>query len=279
NYDITYNPGTLTVTPKSLTISGVTATNRVYNGTIADTLNTGSAILSAAVGGDVVTLNTVAATGTFADKDTGNGKAVTAAGFTLSGADAGDYSITQPVGLSANITPAALSLRAVNTSKLSGTSDPTLTYSYTGLAGGDSRAYFSGALARAAGESVGSYAIGQGTLAATGNYYIAAFTPGTFSIMQGVPANIDVPRIVDPIWRGLTQPILVDIPMPVPVVSFLYPDPSLAPLASASISSGSPALSPSAANIVPRYKPSSRSSAGAPLILLYCPNEGTCFRM
>ena len=41
---------------------------------------------------------------------------------------------------------------------------------------------FTGALARAAGENVGSYAITQGTLAATGNYAIGTFTGGTLHI-------------------------------------------------------------------------------------------------
>ena len=45
-----------------------------------------------------------------------------------------------------------------------------------------------GALARAAGENVGSYAIGQGTLAANANYTIA-FTPGTLTI---APASLSV---------------------------------------------------------------------------------------
>jgi hypothetical protein len=42
----------------------------------------------------------------FADKNVGTGKAVTVSGYTLSGADAANYSIVQPTGLSADITPA-----------------------------------------------------------------------------------------------------------------------------------------------------------------------------
>jgi hypothetical protein len=46
--------------------------------------------------------------GAFADKNVGTGKAVTVTGFTLTGTDAGNYSVLQPTGLTANITKADL---------------------------------------------------------------------------------------------------------------------------------------------------------------------------
>jgi hypothetical protein len=56
--------------------------------------------------------------------------------------------------------------------KTYGDSDPALTYQITSgtLAFSDS---FSGGLSRAAGEGVGSYAIGQGTLALNSNYSLS----------------------------------------------------------------------------------------------------------
>ena len=50
---------------------------------------------------------------------------------------------------------------------------------------GDSAALLTGSLTRATGENVGSYAIGQGTLSAGGNYTIA-FTGANFSITQAL---------------------------------------------------------------------------------------------
>ena len=74
----------------------MTANNKVYNGTTAAILNTGSAALSGVVAGDVVTLVKTGATGTFDNKNAGTSKTVTTSGFALSGADAGKYSLAQP---------------------------------------------------------------------------------------------------------------------------------------------------------------------------------------
>ena len=52
-----------------------------------------------------VTLNTSAATGTFASPNVGTGITVTVAGMTISGPESGNYSLTQPT-TTANITAA-----------------------------------------------------------------------------------------------------------------------------------------------------------------------------
>ena len=44
--------------------------------------------------GDTVNLNTCAATGTFASENVGTGITVTVTGLTISGAQAGDYTLT-----------------------------------------------------------------------------------------------------------------------------------------------------------------------------------------
>lgn len=99
---------TFQITPKTLTVSGVAASNKVYNGTTTATI---TASLQGVANGDSVQLTTPAAD--FDTKDADTGKAVTiAAGgsFTISGADAGNYTLTQPTvsGLTADITPATL---------------------------------------------------------------------------------------------------------------------------------------------------------------------------
>jgi trimeric autotransporter adhesin len=98
------------ITPKALTISGVTATDKTYDATTNDTLNVGSASLSGVVSGDNVSLSTGSAAGNFSQSDVGNNLAVTASGFSLIGTAMGDYTLTQPSGLTANITQAALTV-------------------------------------------------------------------------------------------------------------------------------------------------------------------------
>src|SRR5262249_47795646 len=83
----------------------------------------------------------------------------------------GNYTITY-TGDNFAITPAALTVTADAKTKTYGAADPALTYSYAGLVNGDTSAVFPGALSRAAGENVGTYAIGQNTLSAGANYTI-----------------------------------------------------------------------------------------------------------
>ena len=96
-------------------MTGITANNKVYDGTTTATLNTGSASLVGVVGGETVTLDASSAVGAFADSNAGTGKAVSVSGVTVGGADAGsNYSLTQPTA-TADITPASSAL-TVNSS-------------------------------------------------------------------------------------------------------------------------------------------------------------------
>jgi len=90
------------VNPKALTVTGATVASKVYDGTTAATIS--GAALNGVVSGDAVALGN-AASGTFANKHVGVGKAVSTA-MTLSGADAGNYTLTPPTA-TADITGAA----------------------------------------------------------------------------------------------------------------------------------------------------------------------------
>jgi hypothetical protein len=94
------------VNPKNLTISGAVANDKVYDGNNTATVNFGFATLNGVVGSDVVTIVTTGYGATFASTSVANGIAVTVAGVTLGGAQAGNYTVSQPSGLTANITPA-----------------------------------------------------------------------------------------------------------------------------------------------------------------------------
>ena len=101
-------PQTITVATKTLTVTGVTASNRAYNGLTAASLAFGSASLVGVVGTDDVTLGTAGATGTFTpDANVGAGKTVIVSGLTLIGTKAGSYTIAEPT-TTADITKATL---------------------------------------------------------------------------------------------------------------------------------------------------------------------------
>ncbi len=91
-----------TVTKKALTITGLSGANKVYDGTSTATL-TGTAALNGKIASDDVTLSGTPIA-TFANKNVGSAKAITVTGYTLTGAAAGNYTLTQPTGLSVNIT-------------------------------------------------------------------------------------------------------------------------------------------------------------------------------
>jgi hypothetical protein len=107
NYTLTGGTHTATITVANLQISGISASNKVYNGTTSATL-TGTPTVTP-LGTDVVSV-TGSGTGTFSNKDVGNGKSVTVTGYSLTGADSGNYTPLQPAGLTANISAYVVSL-------------------------------------------------------------------------------------------------------------------------------------------------------------------------
>jgi hypothetical protein len=91
---------TLMVEPKPVTISGLSAADKVYDGTTTATIS-GTALIDGLVGEDEVTI--IAGTAEFEDKNVGNGKVVSFSGWSLGGVDAGNYTL-QPASVTANIT-------------------------------------------------------------------------------------------------------------------------------------------------------------------------------
>jgi formylglycine-generating enzyme required for sulfatase activity len=85
-----------------VSISGISAQNKTYDGTGAVTI-TGTPVLSGVNKGDDVTL--IKGTAVFADANAGTGKAVVFYSWSLGGADAAKYTLKMP-GLTANITKA-----------------------------------------------------------------------------------------------------------------------------------------------------------------------------
>jgi hypothetical protein len=168
NYAFTATPGVFTITsaPPALIATGSTTT---YDGLT-------HAGVCSAVGGDGASLPVTA---TYLP---GPGAPRNAGTYTLTCAFAGDANndpITATATIQINARPITIS--ATSVSKVYGDADPALAYTLSGtLAPGDS---ITGALARATGNNVGTYAIAQGTLAVSANYALT-FNPGTLTISK-----------------------------------------------------------------------------------------------
>ena len=105
NYTLTQPTTTARITLAGLTVVGIEAQNKEYDGTNRATLNLSNAVLAGVRSGDTVTLDTKNAVGEFDDEEVDTGKLVTVSGLALLGADAANYTLTQPT-LTAGITPA-----------------------------------------------------------------------------------------------------------------------------------------------------------------------------
>src|SRR5205823_1297238 len=136
NYTLTQPTTTADITAKNLTITGVTANNKVYDRTATATLS-GTAALNGIVSGDTVTLNSGSVTASFGDKNVGTPKPVTVTGYTISGADAGNYTVSQPTGLAADITAKNLTITgaAANSKVYDRTATATLNFGTANLVG------------------------------------------------------------------------------------------------------------------------------------------------
>ena len=157
---------TITVARKEVTISGITANNKEYDGNTNATVNASGATISGKVDGDDLTVS-VATGSTFDSADAGS-RTVTLGTLALGGTSAGNYTLAtagNQTEAAANITARDLTVKPNSgQSKSYGTTpDPVLVYTSTGTVTGET-AVFDGALSREAGEDVGQYDITKGSL-------------------------------------------------------------------------------------------------------------------
>ncbi|MUP39185.1 MBG domain-containing protein, partial [Labilibaculum euxinus] len=175
NYAITFADGSLDITLKVLTITAEDK-SKEYDGAVYSGFTVTYAGFR--IGEDETDLSgTLTFTGTASTAiNVGTGYVITPGGLTSS-----NYHIIFADG-SLDITQKAITVTAdAGQTKVYGDADPTFTYTASSaLESGDS---FSGVLSRTSGESVGSYAILQGTLSAGSNYDLT-FVSKDFSITQ-----------------------------------------------------------------------------------------------
>ena len=86
--------------------SGLTANNKVSDGTTVATLSSNNVVLAGVLPADAgnVRLSTNGYVANFSNPNVGTNIAVTVSGLTLTGSAATNYTLTQPTGLAANIT-------------------------------------------------------------------------------------------------------------------------------------------------------------------------------
>ena len=139
NYSITdQSSTTANIIAKALTVSGITASNKTYNGNTSATIDVSSASYSGLISGDSIS---VASTGVFDNKNVGTGKTVTLTS-SYSGDDISNYSITDQSSTTANIIAKALTVSGITASNKTYDGNAiaalsTASASYDGLISGD----------------------------------------------------------------------------------------------------------------------------------------------
>ena len=110
NYTLTQPTLSGDITAKELTITGITGVDKVYDGTTASSAS-GIATLVGVEAEDLVILGGLPVF-TFASANVGTGITITTSGYTISGDDSGNYTLTQPT-LSGDITAKELTITGI----------------------------------------------------------------------------------------------------------------------------------------------------------------------
>ena len=165
-----------------VTVSGVNAANKVYDGTTSATI-AGTAIVSGVLGNDDVGVEY--GTAVFADANVGEGIAVAFSGFTLTGADKGNYYLSnQPASVTANITKAPLTITAKDKTIAYGDEPANDGVEYSGFIGEENASVLGGKLTYSYDykklDKVGKYTITPSGLTAS-NYEIS-FVAGALNV-------------------------------------------------------------------------------------------------
>ena len=194
-------------------ITGITASNKIYNGSTVAMLNASNAGFTGMVSGDRLTV--ASAAGAFADKNAGNGKAVTISGLALGGDDAGNYTLANTTATTtADIGRATISaITGITASNkvYDGLANASLNLSgagFTGIVGGDQLtvAGASGAFGnKNAGNgktvTISSLALGGED---AGNYTLTNTSATTAATIEKRSVSVGGFTAADRVYNGLT---------------------------------------------------------------------------
>ncbi|MCW2339147.1 filamentous hemagglutinin family protein [Sphingobium sp. B2D3A] len=175
----TIAPLVAAISPKALSARFVGTLVKGYDGADLASFSASDVALDGLITGDQVVAN---GTARYADRNAGTVKMVSVADLALNGADAGNYTVSPALaGAVGTINQRQISIVFADQSKVRGAVDPAFTYTLggEGMVAGD---HLTGSASRVAGEAVGNYAIGLGSLSAGGNYALSV-TPGNFAIL------------------------------------------------------------------------------------------------
>ena len=177
NYSVTYQTGTFTINPASVTLTANSGT-KTYNGS-----NQSVTGFTASVSG--LTFSGVSASGTGKNQGT---YSVTFTGVTVNTTtdSTGNYKVTGTTNGTLTINRKAVTVKEDNKSKTYGASDPTLTATVTGLIGSDTVSY---TISRASGNNAGTYTITPTGNATQGNYTVT-YQTGTFTINKAAASAL-----------------------------------------------------------------------------------------
>ncbi|MBD1392952.1 NHL domain-containing protein [Mucilaginibacter glaciei] len=190
NYQITYLPANLTITPRAVTVTAIAKTKTYGDSEPALTYTLSSGTLK---GNDAFTGNL--------SRDAGE----SAGSYPINKGSLAinpNYQVTY-VPANLTITTRAVTVTADAKTKVYGDADPKLSYTLSSgnLIGAD---VFTGALTRATGESAGSYSIAKGTLAVNANYQIDYILAN----LTITPRAISVTAVAKTKVYGDTEPVL-----------------------------------------------------------------------
>ena len=195
NYTLTGNKkASFVITTKAVTVSGITANGKVYDGNTDAVLDCSKVTLVGVLENDTLT---VTATGTFVSANAGEQK-VTISNLTLGGNSANNYVLAESgnqTETTATITAKEVTVTPDKKSKVYEEKDPELTYQASGVLDGETLKDIT--LTRAEGENVGEYAITAADAGANPNYEVT-FADGKFTID---PKSIDGATVV--LGKGL----------------------------------------------------------------------------
>jgi len=186
--------GAASITPKALTIVGLRANAKVYDGTTTASLaSIGS--LDGLVDGETLRLSGPT-NGQFDNRNAGSGKTVTASGYALADGARGlasNYTVVNRASATDGVvTQAALTVKANDAKRSAGLPNPAFGFSVSGLVAGDSPALlpeFTIASAANPQSAPGSYAITVGSPATLQNYKLA-YVDGVLDVTGAAPELI-----------------------------------------------------------------------------------------
>lgn len=172
NYTLLFESGTLSITKAGLTVSGIKANDKAYDGTTSATVDVSGINYTGLASGDSITVNS---TGVFDTKNVGTGKTVTLTN--TYGGDATNYTLTDQITTTASITTKDLMITAVDVTRVyDGSKYSGFTVNYNSFASGESISDLSGTLSFT-GAGVDAIAIGSYSFTAQGlsstNYNIS----------------------------------------------------------------------------------------------------------